>query len=87
MDRKNISSAFRWVVGVSGHSRGAVSCSLFCSCIKSKACNESKDVNMDILLLANWQKVKCSGGHVVCNYWWCIHSLLWFCSRQEDAIA
>ena len=40
-------------VGVSGHS---FSCSpQFCSCLKLKACNESKDVNMDILLLANWQ--------------------------------
>ena len=40
---------------------------------------------MDILVLANWQnylklsqKVKCSGRHVVCNYLWYIHNLLWF---------
>ena len=50
---------------------------LFCICLKSKACNESKDVNMDILLLANWQNYPL-GKHVVCNYWWYIHSLLWF---------
>ena len=28
---------------------------LFCSCLKSKACNESPEESMDILLLANWQ--------------------------------
>ena len=27
--------------------------------LQSKACNERKDINMDILLLANWQ-----------NLWW-----------------
>ena len=51
--------------------------------IKLKACNESKGINMNgyfaITKLANLsQKVKCSGMHVVCNYWWYIHSLLWF---------
>ena len=54
---------------------------LFCSCSKSKACNERKDVNIDILLLANWKTIlkgKCRGRHLVCNYWWYIHSLLWF---------
>ena len=39
-------------VGVSGRS---FMFTLFCSCLKSKACNESKDVDMDILPLTNWQ--------------------------------
>ena len=27
-------------------------------CLKSKACNESKDVNMDIMPLGNWQNYR-----------------------------
>ena len=45
--------------------------------IQSKACNESKYGYFAIRKLAKLsQKVKCSGRHVVCNYWWYIHSLL-----------
>ena len=55
---------------------------LFCSCLKSKACNERqrhKHGYFAISKLAKLsQKVKCNGGHVVCNCWWYIHSLLWF---------
>ena len=57
---------------------------LFCSSLKSKACDERKHGYFSISKLAKLsQKVKCSGRHVVCNYWWSIHSLLWFMQPTE----